>query len=254
MVFKISKNNYRKYTSTAIIAFTLFVSINSVYAYHNTEDSTDVSGYINTYLNEEKNDFFINEEYDYSANEEYDAEKSDSIDAKGFFTDEINISDNSEISVENSDTISLIDTNSNLYRAIKSINNNEDDCINPNDNLRKIILQRVFYQTGLPYVWGTSIPWISFDCSGLSSYAYKEAGFALPRTSYCQANVGKTVSLKDAKAGDLLFFGKNGVSHVGIYAGNYSMVHASPSKGVCFVNLSDYNMANFKWAKNIIDN
>lgn len=64
----------------------------------------------------------------------------------------------------------------------------------------------------------------------------------------------KSVSLKDAKAGDLLFFGKNGVSHVGIYAGNYSMVHASPRKGVCFVNLSDYNMANFKWAKNIIDN
>ncbi|WP_245544200.1 C40 family peptidase [Peptoniphilus timonensis] len=102
-------------------------------------------------------------------------------------------------------------------------------------------------------MWGSSNPGFSFDCSGLTTYAYKEAGILLPRTSYNQALVGKTISLNEAKAGDLLFFGKNGVSHVGIYTGNYTMVHASPSKGVCYVNLNEYNMGNFRLAKNIID-
>lgn len=247
------KENYKKHSSTAMLALTLIVSFNSVYAYNKTDAYTDNNEHVNMLYNEEKNNFSINEEYDYSANEEYDVEKSDSIEAKDFFTDEINITPRDEIFVENSDTISVIDENTNLYSSIKSINNNEDNYINPNNNLRKVILQRAFSQIGLPYVWGSSCPWGSFDCSGLSTYAYKWIGYILPRTSYNQANIGKTIPLNEAQAGDLLFFGKNGVSHVGIYAGNYTMVHASPNNGVCYVDLRSYNMTNFRLAKNILD-
>lgn len=249
MEIKKLKNIRTKSIPAIMLAFTMFASLNSVYAESHTDDNTDGNGF----FSEDNNEFSINQEYDYSINDEYDINKKDSIDTDGFFTDEINVEDTSQITVENTDTISFIDEGSNFYRSISTIENSERSYINPNDTLRKVILERAFSQIGLPYIWGSSNPWVSFDCSGLSTYAYKGAVILLPRTSYNQALVGLTVPLSEAKAGDLLFFGKNGVSHVGIYTGNYTMVHASPNKGVCYVNLNDYNMGNFKWAKNIID-
>lgn len=249
MQIKNIKNFRKKSIPYVMLAFTMFACINSVYAEQGTDGYTDSQGFFTEGVDE----FFVNQEYDYSSNDEYDIEKKDSINTNGFFTDEINIEDKSQIYVENTDTISFVEEGSRLYDSIDSIKNSGESYINPNDNIRKVILQRAFSQIGLPYIWGSSSPWNSFDCSGLSTYAYKGAGIFLPRTSYNQALVGLTVPLNEAKAGDLLFFGKNGVSHVGIYTGNNTMVHASPKKGVCYVNLSEYNMSNFKWAKNIID-
>lgn len=249
MQLKNIKDFRKKSLPCVMLVFTMFACINSVYAENNTESYTDSK----EFFTEDVNEFSVNQEYDYSSNDKYDIEKKDSIDTDGFFTDEINVKDTSKIYVENTDTISFVEEGSRLYDSIHSIEKLEKSYISPNNNLRKVILQRAFSQIGLPYIWGSSNPWSSFDCSGLSTYAYKGAGIMLPRTSYNQALVGLTVPLSEAKAGDLLFFGKGGVSHVGIYTGNNTMVHASPNKGVCYVNLSEYNMSNFKWAKNIID-
>ncbi|MFH8767935.1 NlpC/P60 family protein [Streptomyces sp. NPDC017958] len=79
-------------------------------------------------------------------------------------------------------------------------------------------------QIGKPYVWGATGPG-SYDCSGLTQAAWKAAGVALPRTTYDQVNVGTTVSLADARPGDLIFF-YDDISHVGIYIGNGMMIHA----------------------------
>ncbi|MEU2426200.1 NlpC/P60 family protein [Streptomyces sp. NPDC007851] len=79
-------------------------------------------------------------------------------------------------------------------------------------------------QIGKPYVWGATGPG-SYDCSGLSQAAWKAAGVSLPRTTYDQVNAGTTVSLADARPGDLVFF-YDDVSHVGIYIGNGMMIHA----------------------------
>ncbi len=79
-------------------------------------------------------------------------------------------------------------------------------------------------QIGKPYVWGATGPG-SYDCSGLTQAAWKAAGVTLPRTTYDQATFGTTVSLTDARPGDLVFF-YEGVSHVGIYTGNGMMIHA----------------------------
>ncbi|MEV6587826.1 C40 family peptidase [Streptomyces acidicola] len=79
-------------------------------------------------------------------------------------------------------------------------------------------------QIGKPYVWGATGP-DSYDCSGLTGDAWKAAGVDLPRTTYDQVNVGKTVSVADAKPGDLVFFYAD-VTHVGIYIGNGMMIHA----------------------------
>jgi cell wall-associated NlpC family hydrolase len=79
-------------------------------------------------------------------------------------------------------------------------------------------------QIGKPYVWGATGP-DSYDCSGLTQAAWKAAGVGLPRTTYDQVNAGTTVSLADARPGDLVFF-YDDVSHVGIYIGNGMMIHA----------------------------
>ncbi|MEU0785188.1 NlpC/P60 family protein [Streptomyces sp. NPDC006173] len=79
-------------------------------------------------------------------------------------------------------------------------------------------------QVGKPYVWGATGP-DSYDCSGLTQAAWKAAGVSLPRVTYDQVNAGTTVSLADAKPGDLVFF-YDDISHVGLYIGNGMMIHA----------------------------
>lgn len=79
-------------------------------------------------------------------------------------------------------------------------------------------------QIGKPYVWGATGP-DSYDCSGLTQAAWKAAGVTLPRTTYDQVDAGTTVSLADARPGDLIFF-YDDISHVGVYIGNGMMIHA----------------------------
>ncbi|GHH13348.1 C40 family peptidase [Streptomyces lanatus] len=79
-------------------------------------------------------------------------------------------------------------------------------------------------QIGKPYVWGATGP-DSYDCSGLTQAAWKAAGVDIPRVTYDQVNAGTTVSLANAKPGDLVFF-YDDVTHVGIYIGNGMMIHA----------------------------
>ncbi|MFI9249178.1 NlpC/P60 family protein [Streptomyces sp. NPDC053069] len=79
-------------------------------------------------------------------------------------------------------------------------------------------------QIGKPYVWGATGP-DSYDCSGLTQAAWKAAGVTLPRTTYDQVHAGTTVSLADARPGDLVFF-YDDISHVGLYMGNGMMIHA----------------------------
>ncbi|ROP53729.1 MULTISPECIES: C40 family peptidase [unclassified Streptomyces] len=78
---------------------------------------------------------------------------------------------------------------------------------------------------GTPYVYGATGP-SSFDCSGLTSWAYGQAGVSIPRTSEAQANYGTRVySQSDLKVGDLVFF-YGDLHHVGLYAGNGQVLHA----------------------------
>lgn len=74
------------------------------------------------------------------------------------------------------------------------------------------------------YVWGAS-GGNSFDCSGLMMYAYRQIGISLPHSSSAQSRLGKAVSIKNLKPGDLLFF-YSPVHHVGMYIGDGKFVHA----------------------------
>ncbi len=76
---------------------------------------------------------------------------------------------------------------------------------------------------GVPYVWGGSTP-SGFDCSGFVQYVYRHFGISLPRTTYSQIAMGRSVSRANLVPGDLVFFRSAG--HVGIYVGNETYIHA----------------------------
>ena len=80
---------------------------------------------------------------------------------------------------------------------------------------------------GVPYVWGGADP-SGFDCSGLVMYVYAQMGISLPHGATAQYSAGTPIDYSDLQPGDLVFFGSGGgyMSHVGIYAGGGSMIHA----------------------------
>ncbi|MCB5910678.1 C40 family peptidase [Streptomyces pinistramenti] len=92
---------------------------------------------------------------------------------------------------------------------------------------------------GSPYVWGATGP-SSFDCSGLTSWAYQQAGQSLPRTSQAQASAGTRIASQSAlKPGDLvLFYGD--LHHIGLYAGNGTVLHApKPGASVRYESINN---------------
>ncbi|MGW0871541.1 NlpC/P60 family protein [Streptomyces sp. NPDC002740] len=80
-------------------------------------------------------------------------------------------------------------------------------------------------QLGKPYQYGATGT-STYDCSGLTSWAYAQAGVSIPRTSQAQANAGTRIYSQSAlKVGDLvIFYGDQ--HHVGFYAGNGQVLHA----------------------------
>ena len=75
-------------------------------------------------------------------------------------------------------------------------------------------------QLGAPYVWGGTGPG-GFDCSGLTSWAYKQAGVDLPRMAHEQA-IGTQVSYDQLQPGDLAVWD----GHVAMYAGDGMYIEA----------------------------
>lgn len=109
---------------------------------------------------------------------------------------------------------------------------------------------------GKPYRYAASGP-NSFDCSGFTSYVYRQFGYSLSRSSRAQALNGTPVS--NLAPGDVLLFTSprsgGAVGHVGIYIGNGNFIHASSGRGrVVIDNLysSSYYSKRYKGARRII--
>ena len=96
---------------------------------------------------------------------------------------------------------------------------------------------------GVPYRPGGFSP-TGFDCSGLTSYVYKEAGYSIPRSASSQYAALRPIRVPEV--GDLVFFRTDGksISHVGIYVGSYKFIHA-PSSGKT-VSIADMRLKYWK--------
>jgi cell wall-associated NlpC family hydrolase len=92
-----------------------------------------------------------------------------------------------------------------------------------------LAVQAALAQQGVPYRYATSSPGVGFDCSGLTAYAWGQAGVGLPHQSGAQFGSVPRVAIDQAQPGDLLFF-YSPISHVSIYLGNGMQVHA-PNTG-----------------------
>jgi len=79
---------------------------------------------------------------------------------------------------------------------------------------------------GVPYVYAAADPNVGFDCSGLVMYCYAQIGITLPHYSGYQQNMGKPVAMNALIPGDLVFKGYPVSYHVGMYAGNGTVIHA----------------------------
>ncbi|MER5743655.1 NlpC/P60 family protein [Streptomyces sp. NPDC059913] len=84
-------------------------------------------------------------------------------------------------------------------------------------------LQAASTQVGKPYGRGGTGP-STFDCSGLTQWAYAQANVQISRVTYTQVNDGVRIGRSALKPGDLVFF--NNTSHVALYAGNNTVLHA----------------------------
>lgn len=118
------------------------------------------------------------------------------------------------------------------------------------------MMREISKYMGVPYVHGgTGIE--GMDCSGYTMVVYKNAvDMQLPRSSAEQAKVGRIISFKELKFGDLIFFNTTGTSasHVGIYLGDDLFAHASVSLGVTISSLqSSYYSQRYETARRIME-
>lgn len=124
------------------------------------------------------------------------------------------------------------------------------------------LLSEAHRYIGRPYVHGAKGP-KTFDCSGFTSYVYKQFGYNISPASRAQFTLGTKVAKNDLRKGDLVFFtsrssGKN-VGHVGIVVsadnekGTFKFIHAS-IKGVKVSNFAGYYVPRYLGARRLIEN
>ena len=107
----------------------------------------------------------------------------------------------------------------------------------PASGRASVAVRTAYAQLGDPYRWGGTGP-DSFDCSGLTSFAWRAAGVSLPHSSRAQYAGGRKVSRSSLRPGDLVFF-YSPISHVGIYIGGGKMIDAPhPGTSVRITSIS----------------
>ena len=121
------------------------------------------------------------------------------------------------------------------------------------------VVQTAKQYLGYSYVSGGKNPESGFDCSGFTSYIYKQFGYTLGATAASQDSVGQVIGRENLQPGDLILFqdeGKTKIGHTGIYIGNNEFIHAAnPQRGVVIDNLSTNSYYNERYvsARRIVE-
>ena len=104
------------------------------------------------------------------------------------------------------------------------------------------VLSTAAKYVGTPYVWGGKSP-SGFDCSGFVQYVFKEAyGIDVGSWTVPQESAGTRISVSEAQAGDLYFWGDAGSTyHVAIATGGGNFIHASqPGTPLGYNNIQNF--------------
>jgi peptidoglycan hydrolase-like protein with peptidoglycan-binding domain len=133
----------------------------------------------------------------------------------------------------------------NPYPFVKAVDGCRTTTVPPQPtSLGQLAAKAALTQLGVAYSFNTALPGVSFDCSGLTTWAWSFAGVHLTRHSQTQFAETTQISQAEAAAGDLLFF-HDPISHVGLYLGDGRMVH-SPEPGTV-VNIREVNWSNVRF-------
>src|SRR3954453_549690 len=111
----------------------------------------------------------------------------------------------------------------------------------PVSSVAGIAVNAAMGQLGVAYRFAAESPGVPFDCSGLTKYAWGQAGVYLPHQSGAQYGSIPHITQGEIQPGDLIFY-KSRIGHVGIYIGGGSMIRAPRSGDVVKV-------AAVNWAK-----
>ena len=123
----------------------------------------------------------------------------------------------------------LVSQTSNSSATVNLISLNTTNTNSSSNNLnRAAIVAEANKHIGKPYAWGAKGP-DSFDCSGYTRYVFLQVtGRDIGSNTVAQEKAGTIISVDQAKAGDLYFWGSQGSSyHVAIALGNGSYIYAS---------------------------
>jgi len=137
-------------------------------------------------------------------------------------------------------------------------------CVSQKSIIRKNNISSVIGEArtyiGTPYKWGGDDK-VGIDCSGLMVRSFESVGVKIPRTTSQQIDLGKKVSLKKSREGDLVFFAfgksKRKVTHVGLVSkhntsSDIDFIHASSSRGVVETQLvKDYYLKRIRKIKRV---
>jgi peptidoglycan hydrolase-like protein with peptidoglycan-binding domain len=133
----------------------------------------------------------------------------------------------------------------NPYPFVRAVDGCRTTTVPPQPtSLGQLAAQAALTQLGVAYSFNTALPGVSFDCSGLTTWAWSLAGVRLTRQSQAQFAETTQITASEAQAGDLIFF-HDPISHVGLYLGDGRMVHA-PEPGTV-VNIREVNWSNVRF-------
>jgi N-acetylmuramoyl-L-alanine amidase len=124
------------------------------------------------------------------------------------------------------------------------------------ESSNSIVLKTAERYLGVPYVWGGASPEEGFDCSGYVMYIFGELGVSLPHGAEAISQYGTPVEFQDLQPGDVIFFQNTyryGVSHLGIWAGNNTFIHApEPGVNVSYEELKGFYLDHYWGARRIL--
>lgn len=127
-----------------------------------------------------------------------------------------------------------------------------------------LIIEEAYKHIGTPYRYGTRGP-KAFDCSGFTSYVYRQLGINLSHSSRDQAHDGRAVegTYADMQKGDIIIFGaranRKSIGHVGIFiemtpdGQDFTFIHAATHGGVTVSHIKEeYYITRFLGARRIL--